>query len=221
MGSWPMDGSINLSASILDLSSPSSLSVSGSTKKREERGKMLQLNSVSRVSSSPQNPKLWLPQYNSLCSPKSISLNSKTSSTEKKETLGVKCQYYDQQHKTFTTSSRPSPSSGPPGSFYLSVFHFWLVGLESPLRFIIYLSLLLLYIYIYIVGESPPKVFVGHSIYKGKAALTVEPRSPEFSPLDVSPLLFSSNFRFLSLFLSFFSSLYVLKLIYGSQGLIN
>ncbi|CAA6672759.1 unnamed protein product [Spirodela intermedia] len=28
------------------------------------------------------------------------------------------------------------------------------------------------------------KVFVGHSIYKGKAALTVEPRAPEFAPLD-------------------------------------
>jgi hypothetical protein len=124
MGSWPMDGSINLSVSILDLSSPSSLSVSGSTKKREERGKMLQLNSVSRVSSSPQNPKLWLPQYNSLCSTKSISLNSKTSSTEKKKTLGVKCQYYDQQHKTFTTSSRSSPSSAPPGSFYYPYFTF-------------------------------------------------------------------------------------------------
>ncbi|CAK9137093.1 unnamed protein product [Ilex paraguariensis] len=33
-------------------------------------------------------------------------------------------------------------------------------------------------------GVLPPKVFVGHSIYKGKAALTVEPRSPEFSPLN-------------------------------------
>lgn len=30
------------------------------------------------------------------------------------------------------------------------------------------------------------KVFVGHSIYKGKAALTVEPRAPEFAPLDVT-----------------------------------
>uniref|UniRef100_A0A5B7AGC0 Single-stranded DNA-binding protein WHY1 n=1 Tax=Davidia involucrata TaxID=16924 RepID=A0A5B7AGC0_DAVIN len=30
----------------------------------------------------------------------------------------------------------------------------------------------------------PPRVFVGHSIYKGKAALTVEPRPPEFLPLD-------------------------------------
>ncbi|KAK9277027.1 hypothetical protein L1049_006566 [Liquidambar formosana] len=30
----------------------------------------------------------------------------------------------------------------------------------------------------------PPRVFVGHSIYKGKAALTVEPRAPEFSSLD-------------------------------------
>jgi len=30
----------------------------------------------------------------------------------------------------------------------------------------------------------PPRYFVGHSIYKGKAALTVEPRAPEFTPLD-------------------------------------
>ncbi|KAM7487402.1 hypothetical protein LguiB_024886 [Lonicera macranthoides] len=29
----------------------------------------------------------------------------------------------------------------------------------------------------------PPRVFVGHSIYKGKAALAVEPRPPEFSPI--------------------------------------
>ncbi|CAA0834700.1 Single-stranded DNA-binding protein WHY1-chloroplastic [Striga hermonthica] len=33
-------------------------------------------------------------------------------------------------------------------------------------------------------GQSPPRVYVGHSIYKGKAALTVEPRPPEFSSLD-------------------------------------
>ncbi|KAJ6689415.1 hypothetical protein OIU85_005783 [Salix viminalis] len=132
MGLWPMEGSINLSTSILYPSSPSSLSVPGSTKKREERGKMLQLNNVSRVSSTPQNPKLWLLQSNNLYPQKSIAFNSKTSSTEKKKTLGVKCQYYDQQHKNFTTSSRSSPSFAPPG----------------------------------------------------KAALTVEPRSPEFSPLD-------------------------------------
>ncbi|XP_042502348.1 single-stranded DNA-binding protein WHY1, chloroplastic-like [Macadamia integrifolia] len=33
-------------------------------------------------------------------------------------------------------------------------------------------------------GALPPRVFVGHSIYKGKAALTVEPKAPEFAPLD-------------------------------------
>ncbi|KAI4339367.1 hypothetical protein MLD38_024318 [Melastoma candidum] len=33
-------------------------------------------------------------------------------------------------------------------------------------------------------GGVPSRVFVGHSIYKGKAALTVEPRAPEFIPLD-------------------------------------
>lgn len=31
----------------------------------------------------------------------------------------------------------------------------------------------------------PPRFFVGHSIYKGKAALTVEPKAPEFTALDV------------------------------------
>ncbi|KAG6491664.1 single-stranded DNA-binding protein WHY1, chloroplastic-like [Zingiber officinale] len=33
-------------------------------------------------------------------------------------------------------------------------------------------------------GALNSKVFVGYSIYKGKAALTVEPRAPEFAPLD-------------------------------------
>ncbi|KAF5945278.1 hypothetical protein HYC85_015506 [Camellia sinensis] len=32
--------------------------------------------------------------------------------------------------------------------------------------------------------SGQPRVFVGHSVYKGKAALTVEPRPPEFSALD-------------------------------------
>ncbi|CAK7326982.1 unnamed protein product [Dovyalis caffra] len=113
---------------------------------------MLQLNSVSRVSSTTQNPKLWLAQSNSLSSQNGLAFNSisntRSSTTKKKKNLGVKCQYYDQQQKNFTTSSRPSPSSAPPA------------------------------------GVSPPKVFVGHSIYKGKAALTVEPKSPEFSPLE-------------------------------------
>ncbi|KAJ8445441.1 hypothetical protein Cgig2_031254 [Carnegiea gigantea] len=34
----------------------------------------------------------------------------------------------------------------------------------------------------------PPKVLVGHSIYKGKAAMTVEPRPPAFVPLQVFSL---------------------------------
>ncbi|KAL3654198.1 Single-stranded DNA-binding protein why1, chloroplastic [Castilleja foliolosa] len=32
-------------------------------------------------------------------------------------------------------------------------------------------------------GQLPPRYYVGYSVYKGKAALTVEPRSPEFAPL--------------------------------------
>ncbi|PNX56931.1 single-stranded DNA-binding protein WHY1 chloroplastic-like, partial [Trifolium pratense] len=35
-----------------------------------------------------------------------------------------------------------------------------------------------------VVGALPPRVYVGHSIYKGKAALTITPRPPEFAPLD-------------------------------------
>ncbi|KAK2408340.1 Single-stranded DNA-binding protein why1, chloroplastic [Trifolium repens] len=34
------------------------------------------------------------------------------------------------------------------------------------------------------VGALPPRVYVGHSIYKGKAALTITPRPPEFAPLE-------------------------------------
>ncbi|VFQ66712.1 unnamed protein product [Cuscuta campestris] len=33
-------------------------------------------------------------------------------------------------------------------------------------------------------GRLPPKVFVGYSIYKGKAALSVSPQPPEYSRLD-------------------------------------
>ncbi|KAI9075678.1 hypothetical protein K1719_042375 [Acacia pycnantha] len=35
------------------------------------------------------------------------------------------------------------------------------------------------------VGALPPRVYVCHSIYKGKAALTVTPRPPEFVSLEV------------------------------------
>ncbi|KAK9707284.1 hypothetical protein RND81_07G186600 [Saponaria officinalis] len=38
---------------------------------------------------------------------------------------------------------------------------------------------------------SPPRVFVGHSIYKGKAALTIDPRAPEFVPLESGALKIS------------------------------
>ncbi|KAK9064540.1 hypothetical protein SSX86_015922 [Deinandra increscens subsp. villosa] len=34
------------------------------------------------------------------------------------------------------------------------------------------------------IKHYAPKVFIGHSIYKGKAVLTVDPRPPEFAPLD-------------------------------------
>lgn len=34
------------------------------------------------------------------------------------------------------------------------------------------------------VGGQAARFYVGHSIYKGKAALTIEPKPPEFVPLD-------------------------------------
>ncbi|XP_019446860.1 PREDICTED: single-stranded DNA-binding protein WHY1, chloroplastic-like [Lupinus angustifolius] len=34
------------------------------------------------------------------------------------------------------------------------------------------------------VEALPPRVYVNHSIYKGKAALTLTPRPPEFAPLE-------------------------------------
>lgn len=33
-------------------------------------------------------------------------------------------------------------------------------------------------------AQFSPRIYVGYTIYKGKAALTVEPRPPEFQPLD-------------------------------------
>lgn len=37
----------------------------------------------------------------------------------------------------------------------------------------------------FIAEVSSPRFYVGHSIYKGKAALTIEPRAPEFVALEV------------------------------------
>ncbi|KAK4402940.1 Single-stranded DNA-binding protein WHY1, chloroplastic [Sesamum angolense] len=47
-------------------------------------------------------------------------------------------------------------------------------------------------------GQLPPRVYVGYSIYKGKAALTVEPRPPEFSPLDSGAFKLSRRALFYS-----------------------
>lgn len=46
------------------------------------------------------------------------------------------------------------------------------------------------------VGAIPPRVFVNHSIYKGKAALTITPRPPEFFLLDVSITVFHKRLLF-------------------------
>ena len=50
-----------------------------------------------------------------------------------------------------------------------------------------------------ILGEGgPARFYVGHSIYKGKAALTVEPRTPEFVSLNVSLYLYPKRSKSLS-----------------------
>jgi hypothetical protein len=51
--------------------------------------------------------------------------------------------------------------------------------------FSVYNGIILVWFGLRVGGTLPPRYFVGHSIYKGKAALTVEPRAPEFTPLDV------------------------------------
>ncbi|KAK8477649.1 hypothetical protein V6N11_007571 [Hibiscus sabdariffa] len=44
-----------------------------------------------------------------------------------------------------------------------------------------------------IPAGSPPRFYVGHPIYKGNAALIVEPRSPEFVPLHSASFRISSQ----------------------------
>lgn len=57
-------------------------------------------------------------------------------------------------------------------------------------------------------GQSD-KVFVNYSIYKGKAALTISPKAPEFSPIDV---VFSFGlFFYCSLFHSIFKIYSILR----------
>lgn len=49
----------------------------------------------------------------------------------------------------------------------------------------IVLNLIVSFLYAVVGGASSSKLYVNHSIYKGKAALTVEPKAPEFTSLDV------------------------------------
>lgn len=59
----------------------------------------------------------------------------------------------------------------------------------------------------FIAEGSSPRFYVGHSIYKGKAALTIEPRAPEFVALEVC-LSFgrSKALLYLSLYVDLISS---------------
>ncbi|CAL9122219.1 single-stranded DNA-binding protein WHY1, chloroplastic-like [Musa acuminata AAA Group] len=78
-----------------------------------------------------------------------------TLGSKKKAQLSVLCRRSDYFDQQRLFSRPPSPSQDEP-SFLAS---------QPP-------------------GAQPSRVFVGYSIYKGKAALTVEPRAPEFAPLD-------------------------------------
>ncbi|KAK8522257.1 hypothetical protein V6N12_055974 [Hibiscus sabdariffa] len=43
------------------------------------------------------------------------------------------------------------------------------------------------------IGGSQPRFYVGHPIYKGNAALIVEPKSPQFVPLDSASFIISNH----------------------------
>lgn len=62
------------------------------------------------------------------------------------------------------------------------------------------LSCLPFNIFFYFLIGSLARVFVGHSIFKGKAALTVEPRAPEFASLDVCRFYFCDVWFFCFVF---------------------
>ncbi|CAL1357320.1 unnamed protein product [Linum trigynum] len=122
---------------------------------------MLQLNSLASSQLSTQNPKIH-PQHSLSSSqshgtfpvPAKRCALSFTRTASRGGMLAVKS-YFDQQK----TSNSPVISSGN------SSFASRSEGASN-------------------VGESPARVYVGHSIYKGKAALTVEPRAPEFTALE-------------------------------------
>uniref|UniRef100_A0A2P2K4H5 Uncharacterized protein MANES_01G189300 n=1 Tax=Rhizophora mucronata TaxID=61149 RepID=A0A2P2K4H5_RHIMU len=118
---------------------------------------MLQLNSLC-AQPSAQNPKLCLHTSNlshgSSFSARRYGLSvAKASGKNKLAVKSRQSEYYEQQR---FAASRPSSTN--------STF-----APQSPLPVG--------------VGDVSPRVFVGHSIYKGKAALTVEPRAPEFAAL--------------------------------------
>ncbi|KAF2302409.1 hypothetical protein GH714_036212 [Hevea brasiliensis] len=127
---------------------------------------MVQLHLLSPQLST-QNPKLFshqsVPFHQSFrptaFNPKIYTLSPTKTSDTTKSKLAVKCrqsEFYEQQRFNSSRSSSTADTSYVPHSPSASAG----------------------------VGELPPRVFVGHSIYKGKAAITVEPRAPEFAALD-------------------------------------
>lgn len=59
---------------------------------------------------------------------------------------------------------------------------FIMIGVVWWLNYVIFIIFILC---VCSVGELTPRVFVGHSVYKGKAVLTVSPRAPEFTSMEV------------------------------------
>ncbi|MBA0782842.1 hypothetical protein Gotri_000665, partial [Gossypium trilobum] len=140
---------------------------------------MLQLQLLSSPPLTPQtlnlnsisNPKLF-PSFSSLNSSQTRSF--KFNPLSKPTKFSLKCrqsEYFDQKQRFNDSSSSTSPSSlGKAKALclypFLSVFSFQVLKV------------------FYLTAGLPARFYVGHSIYKGKAALTVEPRAPEFVPLD-------------------------------------
>ncbi|KAK3421949.1 hypothetical protein EUGRSUZ_G02539 [Eucalyptus grandis] len=128
---------------------------------------MLQLHMLASSPASSPSPRLSLLR-DSFSSPPQQSLRGRSTLNPRKTSRvslpraphglrSLKCrqsEYFDQQQR-FASSTAPAADGSSSPSF-------------SPSG----------------GGTASPKVFVGHSIYKGKAALTVEPRAPEFTSLD-------------------------------------
>ncbi|KAF4358056.1 hypothetical protein G4B88_009619 [Cannabis sativa] len=116
------------------------------------------LSSSSSLTVTPQNPKLSAAHsffFPPLSGTTALTFSSNPTHLTKR--LSLKCrqsEYFDQQKLATTTAHYDNSSSFAP---------------QTPSSR---------------ADQVPARFYVGHSIYKGKAALTVEPKAPEFTALD-------------------------------------